>query len=184
MTNFAAEVPLPAASAMNTGLNFPNQRFMLNLLGSPRAAYSRDCAPPTNRRLKNLITTQDVGPFRATLIAPFAALLTQVFNRVQAEKPELYAALGTAGGLCCRLIRGSSCSWSNHSWGTSIDLTINGQLDDRGDGRTQRGLLEVYPYLHNQGVFWGAEYTGHWEDAMHWDCSQQLLNRWRLEGKI
>jgi D-alanyl-D-alanine dipeptidase len=45
------------------------------------------------------------------------------------EQPAVYAGLGSAGMLCCRLVRGSTTAISNHSWGTAIDLTLNGVLD-------------------------------------------------------
>ncbi len=182
--NYAAETRLPAADAMNGGLNYPTAAFMLDLFGAPRSSKSMDCQPPTNITLKKLIVTRDVGPFRVTVIKPFADALERMFARVKERESDLYEAVGTAGGLCCRLIRGSASTWSNHSWGAAVDLTMNGELDDRGDGKTQLGLLKLYPYIHAEKLWWGAEYRGSFEDAMHIEASQQLLRQWRAEGKI
>jgi hypothetical protein len=47
---------------------------------------------------------------------------------------------------------------------------------------TQRGLLEMYPYFHKQGFFWGSEFSK--EDSMHWEAADETIRRWRREGKI
>ncbi|MBD0362843.1 MAG: M15 family metallopeptidase, partial [Coleofasciculus sp. C3-bin4] len=99
------------------------------------------------------------------------------------EKPALYNQLGTAGMLCVRKVRGGS-DFSNHSWGTAIDIKINGRLDVVGDGRTQLGLKELYPYFYNEGFYWGAGYSGSREDSMHFEASRELVERWRVQGQL
>ena len=81
--------------------------------------------------------------------------------------------LGSAGMLCCRFVRGSTTSISNHSWGTAIDLTINGVLDKRGNGQVQYGLALIAPIFNQHGWYWGAGFAT--EDGMHFEISQDLL---------
>jgi D-alanyl-D-alanine dipeptidase len=80
-----------------------------------------------------------VGPFRARGLAPALDALTAIFVEIKRENGEVFAALGTAGMLCARFVRGSTSALSNHSWGTAIDLTLDGHLDQRGDARVQVG---------------------------------------------
>jgi hypothetical protein len=121
-----------------------------------------------------------VGPFTVTGYRPAVEALGRIFAAVEQEKPELYSQLETAGMLCVRQVRGGS-GFSNHSWGTAIDIRINGQLDEVGDGKTQLGLRELYPYFHNEGFYWGAAYSGDREDSMHFEASEQQVAKWTSE---
>lgn len=184
--DYSKEVRLPDADSMNGGLSYPSAAFMIDLFhGPPRQRLTDDCAAPTNKHiLRHLVYGYDVGPFNVSGLKPACESLKRIFTEVQKDKPDLYAQITTAGMLCCRAIRGTKNTPSNHSFGAAIDFKINKRLDDRGDGRCQRGLLEMYPYLHNSGFFWGAEYRGPYEDAMHFECSRELLLQWRKDGLI
>ena len=116
---------------------------MLNTLGRP-CTLSADCTQVTNERVLNLLVeNEDVGPFRVSGLGPAVEALKRIFAEVQAQEPALFAALGTAGMLCCRRVRttdGSiSPNFSNHSWGTAVDIKIDGQLDPRNDGQALPG---------------------------------------------
>jgi hypothetical protein len=78
--------------------------------------------------------------------------------------------------LCCRLVRGSATSISNHSWGTAIDLTLNGVLDVQGDDKVQYGLTLIAPLFNRHGWFWGAAFGV--EDAMHFEAGKGLVSQW------
>ena len=127
----------------------------------------------TNAKLKRLIVTEDMGPFRATGLAPALRSLREILSAVRREQPDLHGALGTAGMLCCRYQRKSRTAISNHSWGTAIDLTINGVLDAPGNGRVQLGLSLLAPYFNKAGWYWGAAFGR--EDGMHFEVGPQLL---------
>lgn len=176
------EEMLLAKSRFNTGVTQPRNRVMLDLLGHPRDSYSSDCQPVTQPRLKALLETRQVGPIRVTLIRPALESLERIFARLAETEPEIHAALGTAGGLCARLIRGSQRSVSNHSWGTAIDLKLQGRLDGFGDGSTQFGLLLLAELFNEEGWFWGATYSR--EDSMHFEVGVETLERWKAEGKL
>jgi hypothetical protein len=180
MTNWTDLVPLPAA--MNPGLSAARQWTMKTLLDLPRRDLDGRCQPVTNMALKPLMVTESVGPFRVTGLRPAVESLRQVLADVARELPDLHGRLGSAGMLCCRLVRGSSVSLSNHSWGTAIDLTIDGKLDGRGDGRVQRGLLALAPIFNDHGWYWGAAFRI--EDAMHFEVSDELMRRWNAEKRL
>lgn len=119
--------------------------------------------------------TRDLGPFRTTGLRFALDSLEAVLREIQRDHPVLFRALGSAGMLCCRLVRGSQTQPSNHSWGTAIDLTVRGRLDTRGDGKVFRGLLEAYPYFHRHGWFWGAGFRI--EDAMHFELADETVQK-------
>lgn len=155
---------------------------MLEVLGKPRASLTADCAAVTNAKLKDLMVTQSVGPFRVTGLRPAVESLRQILAKVKSERPDLYAEVRTAGMLCCRAVRGSKTSFSNHSWGTAIDLYFGDHVDALGDGKTTRGLLEIYRFFHAAGWFWGAAWER--DDAMHFEAADETIRRWKREGKI
>jgi hypothetical protein len=77
-----------------------------------------------------------------------------------------------------------SQNFSNHSWGTAIDITINGALDPRGNGTTQLGLLRLHPYFKAEKFYWGAGFSGGFEDSMHFEASEELIREWQREGRL
>lgn len=182
MHPFTKEVPKPSADSVNSGVSALRQKTMMEFFGPPALGNPKDCVSVTNVKLKKKISTMNVGPFRATGHVEALASLKRIFARVKAKDSELYALLGTAGMLCARMVRGSKTNWSNHSWGFAIDLTIGGELDDRGDDMVQVGLLRLYPYFHAEGWYWGVEFGI--EDGMHFECSDELVRKWAHEGNL
>ncbi|HEX6038422.1 M15 family metallopeptidase [Longimicrobium sp.] len=183
---FGDLVPIPAN--INKGVSAAKQKTMLEIFGRP-CSLSADCTAVTNAKVKALLETADVGPFKVTGIKPVVEALTRIFARVKKDEPELFKAVGTAGVLCCRRVRrppgqSPSPNFSNHSWGTAIDLTIKGRLDPRGDGRTQFGILLLAPYFNEERFFWGAGFKGASEDAMHFEASDELVRDWQNDGVL
>ncbi|WP_299666569.1 M15 family metallopeptidase [uncultured Ruegeria sp.] len=181
-TEEMTEVMKLAKTRFNKGITQPRNSTMLQLLGQPRGSYGTTCQGITNPSLKALVETRQVGPIRVTLLQPALDSLERIFNTLQATEPDIYAALGTAGGLCVRLIRGSSSSISNHSFGTAIDIKLQGKLDGFGDGGTQFGLLLLAELFNAEGWYWGATYRR--EDSMHFEVGEETLQRWRAEGQL
>jgi hypothetical protein len=116
------------------------------------------------------------------MLRPAIDSLRNVFAKIEATDPDLYARINTAGSLCVRLIRGSSSSISTHAFGLSLDLNIDGKLDTLGDGRTQLGLTILADFFRNEGWYWGAGFGR--EDSMHFEASRDLVERWIEEGKL
>lgn len=171
-----------ADARFNRGITQPNNRAMLSVLGRPRDDLSQECQSPTNPRLRALMETRQVGPIRVTMIRPALDSLERVMARLAREEPEIHAAIGTAGALCARFVRGSNRSISNHSWGTAIDLNLEGQLDGFGDGSTQFGLLPIAEAFNDEGWYWGATYRR--EDSMHFEVGVETLQAWANSGKL
>jgi D-alanyl-D-alanine carboxypeptidase/Putative peptidoglycan binding domain len=173
---FTRPVPRPPVSSFNSGLQAATTRFMKEKLGEPRDSYGQDCQPITNAKLKRNIITSQVGQIRVTGLAPAVRSLQLVFAEIASKQPDLYAIIGTAGMLCCRYVRGSNTAISNHSWGTAVDLTLNGILDKRGDGQVQYGLTLIAPIFNQHQWYWGAGFPT--EDAMHFEGSRSLIEVW------
>jgi hypothetical protein len=175
MSKLTDLLPIPR-NKINQGLASAGNSFMLATLGNPRSSYSSDCQTVTNPTLKKRIITKSVGPFRVSGLDSAVESLVEIMAHVKADHPDVYAALGTAGMLCPRLVRGSRTSISNHSWGTAVDLTIGGQLVPLGKPAVQRGLLLVAPIFNKAGWFWGAGWSR--ADSMHMEASRSLITKW------
>lgn len=186
MNRPADVVPWPAGlkkrQEINGQLDGARNVTLQKLIGLPRSTFSKDCDEPTNKDFINLLATEDVGPFRVRGLSLAVDSLRTILAEVQATNADLYSRLGNAGMLCCRWVRGSTSVISNHSWGTAIDMTIDGKLDPRGDNQVQKGLLDLFPFFHKHGWFWGAAFPT--EDAMHFEVSDQLIRRWAAEGRL
>jgi uncharacterized coiled-coil protein SlyX len=181
-TEGLTEEMLLAKTRFNKGITQPRNRVMMELLGPPRDNYSTDCQPVTNPRLKSLMETRQIGPIKVTMLKPALDSLEQILARLKETDPDIHAKVGTAGAICARFIRGSNTSVSNHSWGTAIDLTLEGQLDPFADGGTQFGLLILAEYFNDEGWYWGAAYNR--EDSMHFEVGEETLRAWLAEGRL
>ncbi|MCK0094131.1 M15 family metallopeptidase [Yoonia sp. F2084L] len=171
-----------ARDRFNNGVTQPGNRVMLEVLGQPRAQYGTTCQSVTNPNLRAMLETRQIGPIRVTMIKPALDSLERIMGRLQETEPDIYASIGTAGALCVRLIRGSSSSISNHSWGTAVDIKLEGRLDGFGDGSTQFGLLIIAELFNEEGWFWGATYSR--EDSMHFEVGVETLRAWADAGQI
>jgi len=172
--NLNALVPLPARSDINTGLSPATQYTMIHTLGVP-GKPTRDCGPITNQRLRSQIFHHQFNNFGIEGWRPGVELFKRAMDDVYHEDRELHASIGTAGMLCCRLVRGGS-NMSNHSWGTAIDITINGKLIPLGSTVCYVGLLKLYRYMHRYGFYWSAGLPGR-KDAMHFELAEQMIVR-------
>jgi len=181
-TDRMTEIMTLADDRFNVGITAPRNSVMMELLGDPRESYSSSCQPVTNPDLRALLETRSVGPLQVTMIRPALASLGRILAKLQEREPDIYEALGTAGALCARLVRGSTRSISNHSWGTAIDVKLEGRLDSLGDDGTQFGLLLLAELFNAEGWYWGATYSR--EDSMHFEVGVETLRRWQSEGLL
>jgi D-alanyl-D-alanine carboxypeptidase len=178
MSIYSDEHPTPAQSAVNSGLTVPNSSYMLTKFGKP-GVLSDDCSDITNKEFNRHIIygAQVHQNFKVSGFEYAVHSLERIFSRVRSEDPDLYAAIKTAGMLCCRHIRGNPAAYSNHAWGCAIDLKFGTDIDTVGDGMTQQGLLLLYPYFHPEKWFWGAGYKNRArEDSMHFELSREILD--------
>ncbi len=171
-----------ARERFNKGVTQPRNKTMLALLGRPREDLGTDCRGITNPRLKGLVETRQIGPIKATMLKPALDSLERIFAKLKEDEPDIYAKLGTAGALCGRLIRCSNSSVSNHSFGTAIDITLQGELDPFADGTMQIGLVILAEHFNDEGWYWGGGYNR--EDGMHFEVGEETLKKWVDEGLI
>ncbi len=166
---------------INKGLDSTGNNLMISVLGRPKGNITTRCSSsnlyPGLR--KHLVWGVDVGPFKVAGLRPAVELLKKVMDDMRVEEPQVYHSLSSAGMLCVRRVRGGR-SISNHSWGTAIDLMINGQLDARGDREVQYGLTRIYPIFNRHGFYWGIDFRT--EDAMHFEVSRQKMEEWNAAG--
>lgn len=170
-------------SNINVGVQSAKLQTMLTLLGSPRSSFDVDCQAVTNPALKARLVLENVGPFRVSGLKPAVDDLREIFADVKANDADLYDSLGTAGMLCCRLVRGTKTgAISNHSWGTAIDIKINDELDRRGDDRVFTGLVRLAPFFNSRGWFWGAGFGT--EDGMHFEVGDARIRQFHAAGLL
>lgn len=181
-TEAVTEKMRAARDRFNKGVTQPRNKTMLALLGRPREDLGTDCRGITNPRLKGLVETREIGPIKATMLKPALDSLERIFAKLKEDEPDIYAKLGTAGALCVRLIRGSTSSVSNHSFGTAIDITVQGELDPFADGTMQIGLVILAEHFNEEGWYWGGGYNR--EDGMHFEVGEETLQKWVDEGLI
>lgn len=175
---FTELVACPRAAEINTGLTPCPTVELVRRYGMPRRTLTERCEPVQSSYWRSQMATRSVGPFRVTGHRLFLDVLHRLHREIEREQPALYRALGTAGVLCCRHVRGAPGILSNHGLGLAIDYTIDNRLDVRGDGKVQRGLLEIYKIAKRYRLFWGAEFRV--EDAMHFEASRELVREWGL----
>lgn len=171
-----------ARERFNKGVTQPRNKTMLALLGRPREDLGSDCRTITNPRLKDLVETRQIGPVKATMLKPALDSLERILARLKEDEPDIAAKLGTAGSLCVRLIRGSASAVSNHSFGTAIDITLQGELDPFADGTMQIGLVILAEHFNAEGWYWGGGYNR--EDGMHFEVGEETLRKWVEDGLI
>lgn len=176
------EVMKLAKNRFNVGISQPNNRVMLEILGRPRTDLSQECKSVSNASLAALMGTRQIGPIKVTMIRPALESLERIMQKLRASEPDIHAAIGTAGAICARFVRGSTRSISNHSWGTAIDIVLENRLDSFGDGGTQFGLLLLAELFNEEGWYWGATYNR--EDSMHFEVGVETLRSWAAAGII
>ncbi len=167
-------LPLPPRDSINKGLISPSNAMMLAKFGEPRDSYSQEDQPVTNPRIKAALVPITIGRNTVYGIQPAVAVLRQVMAAIQTEQPELFPHLGSAGMLVCRYVRGSSRSISNHSWGTAVDITIDGKAEEFGERDVYLGLSLIGPIFNRYGWYWGAGYQRA-TDCHHFECGGGLI---------
>src|SRR5204863_8164240 len=168
--NLADEIAIPPAHLMNIGLTSASESTMLALFGKP-GALTVDCSVPSDALRLLLVESVNVGPFQVSGMRAAVDSLKQVFAELATKHPRVHSEVRTdgLGMLCVRKRRGNSQKYSNHSWGTAIDLKFGAQETPYGKAAAQRGFLALYPIFNKFGWYWGAEFSGSSADSMHFE---------------
>jgi hypothetical protein len=188
MSRFSDRVDLDSLRPINVGLSSASESTMISLLGRPTGNVTAVCDDSkASQAVKRLLVTDDVGPFRVTGIKPAVSSLRAVFREAQQNVPALAPALESAGMLCVRLRKPTggqpSTKLSNHSWGTAIDLTIDGETDTKPDGRVPLGIAVLIPIFNRFGWFAGAGFA-HAEDDTHFEVAEETMHAWAAAGLL
>jgi hypothetical protein len=169
-----ALVPIPPTNTFNQGLRSASEQTMLRVFGVP-GQKTRDCSPATGSFKSRIVSRVDVGPFKVSGLDIAVASLKLVFADASQQIPEVVAAVKTAGMLCVRHKRTNPNSFSNHSWGSAIDIFFGSGVVPQGSHKTHRGCLQLVPFFNHHGWFWGAGFSGSSVDSMHFEVSEGTI---------
>jgi hypothetical protein len=167
-------VNIPPTGTFNLNLSSGSEATMLRLLGVP-GAKTNDCSPVTGPFKRRIVSRVDVGPFSVSGLDIAVASLKAVFDDAVQQIPDVVAATKTAGMLCVRRRRTSN-AFSNHSWGTAIDLFFGTAVVPQGSHKTHRGCLQLAPFFNHHGWFWGAGFSGGSVDSMHFELAEETIS--------
>jgi D-alanyl-D-alanine carboxypeptidase-like protein len=167
-------IPIPATSTFNQGLHSADESTMLGLLGVPGQKTSQ-CSPVTGTIKARIETGVDVGPFKVTGLDIAVQRLKAAFDEASTQIPDVVAQVKTAGMLCVRHMRNDPNTFSNHSWGTAVDLYFGKGVIPQGTKKTYRGCLQLAPFFNNHGWYWGAGFSGSSVDSMHFELAKETI---------
>jgi len=175
---------LPVPESANSMVDNAGNHMMISLLGSPKSSYSKGCNNNNlNARFaRRIVWGKDVGPFGVSGFDLAVESLKEIMSEASELYPELVSGLVSSGMLCCRYVRNSRSAISNHSWGTAIDIQVDGVLDRPYNNSVQYGLTLLAPIFNKHGWFWGATFRN--EDGMHFEVGREKLLEWEAEGKL
>jgi hypothetical protein len=167
-------VPIPPKDVMNPGLTAVSDAVMRKKFGVP-GKLTKDCSDPTGKFKKRVRFGVDVGPFKVSGLDFAVESLIQIFTEVKQQMPDVFASVKTEGALCVRHRRKSTILFSNHSWGTAIDLFFGKKVVGQGTPLTHRGNLLLFPFFNRHGWYWGAEFSGDFVDSMHFELAAETI---------
>lgn len=167
-------VPIPPRNQMNPGLSACTESAMLAKFGRP-GDLTTDCSPPTGAFVNRIRQSFDVGPFKVTGLDYALESLLQVFSDVRQDNPQLFAQVKNEGMLCVRGRRQNPTHFSNHSWGTAIDIYFGTEVVQQRSTVAHRGNLLLSPYFNRHGWYWGAGFSGDSVDSMHFELAQETI---------
>lgn len=174
MSELSDRILIPPKDIMNTGLSPATESTMRNKLGIP-GRRTRLCSPPTGAFKKRIKFGVNVGPFKVSGLDFAVESLRQIFTEVQLQLPDVFSAVKTTGMQCVRHRRKSTVLFSNHSWGTAIDLFFGTAVVPQGVHLTHRGNFLLLPFFNRHGWYWGAEFSGDFVDSMHFELAEETI---------
>jgi hypothetical protein len=169
-----ALVDIPPRNTFNKNLSSASEATMLQLFGVP-GQKTKDCSPATGAFKQRVASRVDVGPFKVSGLDIAVQLLKAVFDEAEEQIPGVVAAVKNDGMLCVRHKRTNANSFSNHSWGTAIDLFFGTDAVPQGSTKTHRGCLQLAPFFNKHGWYWGAGFSGGSVDSMHFELAEETI---------
>jgi D-alanyl-D-alanine carboxypeptidase len=172
MPNLADLVPIPPAT--NPSLTACREDTMLGKFGTPRDLTEK-CSRITGDVTARTRFGIDVGPFKVSGLNYVVVSLGEIFSTLSREHPDIYSQIKTAGMLCVRRIKYNPAHYSNHSWGTAIDLYFESGVVPQGKHVTQRGFLDIYKTFNQYGWYWGTGFSSGSVDTMHFELADETV---------
>jgi hypothetical protein len=167
-------VNIPPTNTFNQGLNSASEQTMLNVFGIP-GLKTDNCSPAAGAFKARIVSRVNVGPFVVSGLDVAVQSLKAIFDDANQQIPDVVAAVKTAGMLCVRHKRNNHNSFSNHSWGTAIDIFFGTAVVPQGSRKTHRGCLQLAPFFNHHGWFWGAGFSGKSVDSMHFEVAEETI---------
>ena len=149
---------------------------MLRVFGAPGVRTS-ECGPVTGAFKSKIVSGVNVGPFKVSGLSFAVNSLKVVFEEAEQQIADVVAAVKSAGMLCVRAKRHNPNSFSNHSWGTAIDLYFGAGVIPQGDRHCHQGCLQLAPFFNQQGWYWGAGFSGASVDSMHFELAKETIEK-------
>lgn len=174
MNNLSDRVPIPPKDQVNINLSSATEATMMNKFGKP-GELTDECSEPTGTFTNRLKYDVSVGPFTVDGLDYAVETLIQIFNEVKNALPQVYAEVKIAQMLCVRHRSSNPSRYSNHSWGTAIDLYFGKAVVPQGVHLTHRGNLLLAPFFNKYGWYWGAEFSGDSVDSMHFELAEEAI---------
>jgi hypothetical protein len=176
--NLDDKVQIPPRSQLNPGLTACQEATMLAKFGKPGALTS-DCSDATGP-IKARIKDFKFGTFMNVNGLDLAVnSLQEVFADLQSADAALFTRIQqqikSAGMLCVRARRKAPSVYSNHSWGTAIDIFFGADVVPQGSLTTHRGNLMLAPFFNRRGWCWGAGFSGGAVDSMHFELADETI---------
>ena len=170
-------VPIPSKDVLNIGLTSAREDTMLGTFGLP-GELTLKCSTPAAAIAPRMVRRVDVGPFAVSGLRLAVDSLRLVFAEISRIAPQAYDLVKSAGMLCVRARRHNPAHYSNHSWGTAIDLYFGTAVVPQGTPYCQRGILELYGAFNRNGWYWGAEFSSDSVDTMHFEVAEETILKW------
>ena len=167
-------VDIPPTNTFNKNLSSASEATMLRLFGVP-GEKTKDCSPVTGQFKRRVASRVDVGPLKVSGLDTAVSSLKAVFAEAEEQIPDVVAAVKNDGMLCVRHKRKNRNSFSNHSWGTAIDLFFGTHAVPQGVRKTHRGVLQLAPFFNKHGWYWGAGFSRGSVDSMHFELAEETI---------
>jgi hypothetical protein len=167
-------IPIPPRDQINVRLSSCRESTMLQKFGVP-GNLTIDCSALTGSIKQRVRSNFDVGPFKVTGLDFAVESLLQIFTDVQNKDRVLFEQVKTDGMLCVRAQRHNRGHYSNHSWGTAIDIYFGTSAVPQGIHLTHRGNSALAPFFNQHGWYWGAGFSGDSVDSMHFELAEETI---------
>lgn len=175
MNSLSDLIPIPPKENRNTGLSSAREDTILKKFGKP-GALTKKCSSVTGKIKKRMVSGVQVAPNIKVSGLDFAVeSLRQIFAEAENTMPDVFKEIKTAGMLCVRARKPNPAKFSNHSFGTAIDLFFGTAVVPQGKPMAHRGLVTIFPIFNKHGWYWGAEFSGDSVDSMHFELAQETI---------